>query len=105
MDDSPETALRAAREQVIASFDSICEQTRRAIRETPDAVEECRDRVHRLAGVAGVVGLQHVSERALDLEAVLADGTATSDRVDAAVEQLRGAFIADLASPPPPWLY
>jgi HPt (histidine-containing phosphotransfer) domain-containing protein len=104
MDDSPETALRAAREQVIASFDSICEQTRRAIRETPDAIKDSRDRVHRLAGVAGVVGLQHVSERALDLEAVLADHTCTADRVDAAVDQLRGAFVADLAAPPPPWL-
>jgi HPt (histidine-containing phosphotransfer) domain-containing protein len=104
MDDSPETALRAAREQVIASFDSICEETRRAIRDTPGAVKESRDRVHRLAGVAGVVGLQHVSERALDLEAVLADETSTAERVDAAVDQLRGAFVADLAAPPPPWL-
>ena len=105
MDDSPETALRAAREQVIASFDSICEQARRAIRDTPDAVTESRDRVHRLAGVAGVVGLQHVSEHALVLETVLADETSTAERVDAAVEQLRGAFVADLAAPPPPWLY
>ena len=104
MDDSPETALRAAREQVIASFDEICEDARRAIRENPDAVTECRQRVHRLAGVAGIVGLQHVSERALHLESVLADATSGTDQVDAAVEQLRGAFIADLAAPPPPWL-
>jgi HPt (histidine-containing phosphotransfer) domain-containing protein len=104
MDDSPETALRAAREQVIASFDAICEETRRAIRDNPDAVKGCRDRVHRLAGVAGIVGLQHVGERALDLEAVLGDSTSTADTVDAAVERLRGAFLADLAAPPPPWL-
>jgi HPt (histidine-containing phosphotransfer) domain-containing protein len=104
MDDSPETALRTAREQVIASFDSICEQSRRAIRGSPDAVKESRDRVHRLAGVAGVVGLRQVSERALDLEAALADRTSTTDRVDDAVDRLRSAFEEDLAAPPPPWL-
>ena len=104
MDESPETALRAAREQVIASFDAICEQTRRAIREAPDAVEESRGRLHRLACVAGMVGLGQVSERAFDLEAILSERTCTVDRVDAAVEQLRSALRADLAAPPPPWL-
>lgn len=105
MDDSPETALRAARVQVVASFDAICEQTRRAIRETPDAVKESRTRIHRLAGVAGMVGLGQVSERALDLEALLSDQACTAERVDAAVDELRRAFHADLAAPPPPWLY
>jgi len=104
MDDSPEAALRAAREQVLASFDAICEQTRRAIRATPDAVKASRDRVHRLAGVAGMVGLGQVSERALDLEAVLSEERCTPDRVDAAVDDLRRAFRDDLAAPPPPWL-
>jgi hypothetical protein len=105
MDDSPEAALRAAREQVVASFDAICEQTRRAVRATPEAVRESRGRVHRLAGVAGMVGLGQVSERALDLEAVLSDDSCTPDRVDAAVDDLRRAFHDDLAAPPPPWLY
>jgi hypothetical protein len=105
MDDSPEAALRAAREHVVASFEGICEQTRRAIRATPDAIRESRGRVHQLAGVAGLVGLGQVSERALDLEAVLADERCTPDRVDAAVEDLRRAFHDDLAAPPPPWLY
>jgi HPt (histidine-containing phosphotransfer) domain-containing protein len=104
MDDSPEAALRAAREQVIASFNDICERTRRAVRLGAD-VRESRDRVHRLAGVAGVVGLQRVGDRALDLEAVLADESASPERVDAAVEQLRAAFAEDLAGPPPPWLH
>jgi HPt (histidine-containing phosphotransfer) domain-containing protein len=104
MDDSPETALRAAREQVIASFDAICEQTRHAVRATPQAIDESRGRVHRLAGVAGMVGLGQVSERALDLEALLSDETRTPERVDAAVEDLRRALHADLAAPPPPWI-
>lgn len=104
MDDSPEAALRAAREQVVASFDEICERTRRSVRATPDAVTESRGLVHRLAGVAGMVGLGQVSERALDLEAILADERCTPDRVDAAVSDLRQALHDDLAAPPPPWL-
>jgi HPt (histidine-containing phosphotransfer) domain-containing protein len=106
MDDSPEAALRAARQQVISSFDDICEYTRRAAREpSSDAITLSRDRVHRLAGLAGVVGLKQVSARALDLEAILVQATPTPERVDAAVEQLQAALRADLAAPPPPWLY
>jgi HPt (histidine-containing phosphotransfer) domain-containing protein len=104
MEDSPEAALRMAREQVIASIREICDETRRAIRETPDAVTKARKRVHRLAGVAGVVGLGQVSDSAIDLEALLADETRTPERVDAAVERLEDAFVADLAAPSPPWL-
>jgi HPt (histidine-containing phosphotransfer) domain-containing protein len=104
MDDSPEAMLRKAREQVLGSIDGICEQTRHAVRETPEAVMKSRDRVHRLAGVAGVVGLRQVSHRALDLEAILADAACTPERVDTAVDELKAALETDLAAVPPPWL-
>ena len=104
MDDSPEATLRMAREQVIGSFNEICEETRHAVRETPEAVTKSRDRVHRLAGIAGVVGLREVSHRALDLEALLGEETCTPDRVDTAVDDLKAALASDLAAPPPPWV-
>jgi HPt (histidine-containing phosphotransfer) domain-containing protein len=104
MDDSPEAALRAARNEVIASVHEICDRTRGAVRQGADAIAAARDRVHRLAGIAGVVGLSLVSERALDLEAVLGEGEPTPDQVESGVTALRDALAADLAAPPPPWV-
>ena len=102
--EDPEVALRRAREQLISSFDDICEGVQRAIVEGPQALAACRDSVHRLAGVAGMVGLPQVSERALDLEAVLTGHAPGTGTVYSAVDQLRRAFSDDLAGPPPPWL-
>jgi hypothetical protein len=100
--DDPETALREARQRFIDSFDEICASVLRAFREGPDAIRVSRGRVHRLAGLAGVVGFRGVSRKALDLEAVL-DGPAAEADVTGAVELMRGAFADDLNAPAPPW--
>ena len=105
MADSPEAALRAARQQVIDSFDDICSAIQWAARHDSDAITEVRDRVHRLAGLAGMVGFGRVSERALDLQACLEERPCSPERVDAALSELRIAFAQDLNAPPPPWLY
>jgi HPt (histidine-containing phosphotransfer) domain-containing protein len=105
MADSPEAALRAARQQVIDSFDEICTAARQATLEHPDRIRHIHDRVHRLAGLAGVVGFTRVSARALDLQARLEESSCSPERVEAAIAALRSAFTEDLDAPPPPWLY
>jgi hypothetical protein len=101
--EDPEAALRKARDLVIASFDEICVSARRAVDAGAEALTTARNRVHRLAGLAGVVGFPEVSERALDLEAILEDRRPTAEAVQSAIDRLRLAFTQDLARPAPPW--
>lgn len=100
--DDPEVALRAARRRFIDTFDEICAGILRAMDEGGHAIGTSRQRVHRLAGMAGVVGFRAVSRRALDLETLL-EGPATDDEVAAAVADMRRAFAEEMAAPPPPW--
>jgi HPt (histidine-containing phosphotransfer) domain-containing protein len=100
--DDPEAALRAARRRFVDAFDEICAGILRAMDQGGEAVATSRQRVHRLAGIAGVVGFRAVSRRALDLETLL-EGPVTQDQVAAAVAEMRRAFAEEVAAPPPPW--
>lgn len=101
--DDPETALRAARQQLIDRFPGVCDAVAQAIAAGPEALRSQYAPVHRLAGLAGIVGFPRVSERALDLQDALKQG-AHPDAIRAALDALRGAFADDLAAPPPSWL-
>jgi chemotaxis protein histidine kinase CheA len=111
-EDDPERALRAARTRCIDSlagrfdgFDSLIRDIE-AGRAATSTVARLAEDVHRLAGLAGMVGLPAVSERARDLETILRD--AMPDTPDAsatrhALDALRAASAADLAAEPPDW--
>lgn len=62
--------------------------------------------VHQLTGLAGTLGFPTVSERALDLEqmvaAIGAAGVA-ADAMSTALQQVRAAFAEDLSRPAPDW--
>jgi two-component system, cell cycle response regulator len=65
-----------------------------------------RDAAHKLAGLAGTVGLPGVSRRARDLEGLLEVEPGPSGEAAAlqnALDALRRAFATDLAAPPPEW--
>jgi HPt (histidine-containing phosphotransfer) domain-containing protein len=100
--DDPETALRLARARLIATFEDVCAAVERAPAAGLEALRSSRQQLHRLAGLAGIVGFPRVSEEALDFEAALTD-TTTLDAAHTAVERLRRAFADDLAAPPPRW--
>jgi HPt (histidine-containing phosphotransfer) domain-containing protein len=101
--DDPETALRLARARLIATFDGICAAVEQAPAAGLEALRSSRQQLHRLAGLAGIVGFPRVSEQALDFEAALTD-TISPDAIRTAVERLRRAFADDLAAPPPYWM-
>lgn len=101
--DDPVTALRQARARLIATFEDVCAAVERAPAAGLEALRAGREQLHRLAGLAGIVGFPHVSEEALDLEAALTDRTAPG-AIAAGIERLRRAFADDLAGPPPRWL-
>jgi CheY-like chemotaxis protein len=70
---------------------------------TRGPVAPLRHAVHRLCGLAGMLGFPTVSERARDLEDMvdgLDQGTFDASRANLAFEALEQAFTDDLAHPP-----
>jgi len=106
--DDPETAIRDARQRFLASFpkrsDSI--GLLLSIVATVGArgpVAPLRHIVHRMCGLAGMLGFPTVSARARDLEALLDgldSGAFDAGRANLAFEAMERAFTDDLAHPP-----
>jgi HPt (histidine-containing phosphotransfer) domain-containing protein len=112
-EDAPEQELRAARDRLVAGFASRCAAFEAMVAdvEAGRAVAVTYDRfiqdLHRLAGLAGMVGLPTVSVRARDLETLARD--AAADSLDAAaarraLDAVRLAFDTDLAAGLPEWM-
>jgi HPt (histidine-containing phosphotransfer) domain-containing protein len=112
-EDDAERALRSARERCIGGLAGRLDGFEAMVRDIEagraavSTVDQLAEDVHRLAGLAGMVGLPTVSERSRDLENILRDalphvpdGPATRRALDA----LRAARDADLAAEPPDWV-
>jgi len=110
-DEDPEAALRAVRLKFVSDFPAQCSSLTQFIDRTasPAAAEErtaLARLAHRMAGLAGMLGLPSVSSRAKELEElVLSAEGALLDQAAAheAVTRLRDAFTQDLTRPAPSW--
>ena len=104
--DDPEAVLRSARDRFTASFDERMESLRtlaaRLRADGPvEVLESLRQIAHRMAGLAGVVGLPTVTVRARELDEILsgaAPGSVDEHVIARHVEALREAFAADHSS-------
>jgi DNA-binding response OmpR family regulator len=109
--DGATAALREVRERFIATFaarcDAIIHLTESVAELGPDGpVDALRQIVHRLAGLAGMVGFADVSREAATLEALVLDVPTQGfarDTAAGAVTRLRGAFEQALTQPAPVW--
>ena len=105
-DDDAEASLREARGRFIAGFRKRCASIDELIAEIEEKgaqgpILALRQIVHRLSGIAVVVGLPAVSERALALDDLLASSpVADMSRVREAFDGMQEAFTADLAAYP-----
>jgi DNA-binding response OmpR family regulator len=109
--DDPEAALRAVRHRFTSGFLQRCDSFALLIERIGPLVASAESEslihlVHRTAGLAGMIGMRTVSDRAGDLENLLR-GT-HGDSLDLArarelVGSLRAAFETDLAGPAPAW--
>jgi len=97
----PEAVLRDARQRFIAEFPGQCEALERAAaRGDGDATAHgLAGTLHRIAGLAGTLGLTRLGTAAARLDQALA----SADPPDLAGElgALRNAFALDLTEPPP----
>ena len=101
--DDPEEALREVRSRFIASFPGQCDSIAALLGDDADAarLEGAHFIVHRLAGLAGLIGFPSVSERATELESLLTTGGPP----DLALARdllggIRENYAADLIEPP-----
>ena len=106
--ENPEVAMRDARQRFIAAFpkrsDSIglMLSTVATIGER-GPVDPLRQIVHRMSGLAGMLGFPTVSVRAREIEVLLdgvGAGTFDAGRATLAFDALEQAFTDDLAHPP-----
>jgi DNA-binding response OmpR family regulator len=108
-DDDAEASLREARSRFIAGFSKRAASIDELIGEIEERgaqgpILALRQIVHRLSGIAVVVGLPAVSERAAALDRLLESSPAANlPRVRRAFDELQQAFTADLAAVPPLW--
>jgi two-component system OmpR family response regulator len=108
-DDDAEAWLREARSRFIAGFRKRCASIDELIAEIDEKGERgpilaLRQIVHKLSGIAVVVGLPAVSDRALALDRLLESSPAADlPRVRQAFDEMQNAFAADLAAVPPLW--
>ena len=109
--DDPEPALREARSRFIAGFRRRCASIEELIAEVEERgsqgpVVALHQIVHRLAGLASVVGLPTVGSRADELDRLLENpehaGTAIG-RARKVFQAMQSAFTADLAAESPAW--
>jgi len=106
--DDPEAALRATRERFITEFPTRCESFARLLDHAPAAPpaaerESARHLAHRMAGLAGMIGLPAVTSRARELEELLSPEAADLGGAATALDRLREAFAEDLRRPVPSW--
>jgi len=109
--DDPEPAIREARSRFIAGFRRRCASIEELIAEVEERgsqgpVVALHQIVHRLAGLASVVGLPTVGSRADELDRLLENpehaGTAIG-RARKVFQAMQSAFTADLAAESPAW--
>jgi DNA-binding response OmpR family regulator len=109
--DDPETALQEARSRFIAGFRKRCASIEELIGEVETKGSEgpvlaLKQIVHRLSGLAVIVGLPTVGARATELDRLLdSPQTAAGDVtvVRRVFTSLQEGFTADLASESPTW--
>lgn len=109
--DDPEAALRAVRLKFVSEFPTQCSALTQFIDRTADAAsaEERTAFVrlaHRMAGLAGMLGLPTVSARARELEELVlsaSGGPLDQHAASEALARLRDAFSADMTRPAPSW--
>jgi DNA-binding response OmpR family regulator len=109
--DDPEAALRAVRLKFVTDFPTQCSAFTQFIDRTADPAAAGERTAlarlaHRMAGLAGMLGLPSVSSRAKEIEElVLSAAGALLDQAAAheAVTRLRDAFTQDLTRPAPSW--
>lgn len=105
----PEAALREARRHFIDTFPQRCEIIDTLLAQDSSAgapSAPVRQIVHRIAGMAGMVGFATVSARAQEFEALIdaaGHGRPDPTAAEAALRRLREAFSRDLSAPPPAW--
>ena len=109
-EDDPESTLREARSRFISGFRKRCSSIDELIVEveqkgTDGPVLALRQIVHRMSGLAIIVGMQAVSARAAELDRLLDAPRTAVDvaRLRRAFEDMQDAFTADLAMVPPLW--
>jgi CheY-like chemotaxis protein len=106
--DDPEAAIRDARQRFLASFPKRSDSIGLLLATVATVgargpVLPLRHAVHRMCGLAGMLGFPTVSARARDLEQLLDgldSGTFDASRANLAFEDLEQAFTDDLARPP-----
>jgi CheY-like chemotaxis protein len=106
--EDPEGALRDARQRFLASFPKRSDSIGLLLSTVATVgargpVAPLRHAVHRLCGLAGMLGFPTVSARARDLEAMLDGldaGTFDASRANLVFEAMEEAFTDDLAHPP-----
>ena len=106
--DDPEAAIRDARQRFLASFPKRSDSiglllSTVATIGSRGPVAPLRHTIHRLCGLAGMLGFPTVSARARELEELLdglESGTFDVSRANLVFEALELAFTDDLANPP-----
>jgi len=106
--DDPEAAIRDARQRFLASFPKRSDSIGLLLSTVATIgargpVAPLRYTVHRMCGLAGMLGFPTVSARARDLEALLDGldtGTFDASRANLVFEAMEQAFTDDLAHPP-----
>ncbi len=106
--DDPEAVLRSARDRFADSFEQRLNSLRSLSASAtaagpPDVLESIRHIVHRMAGLAGIVGLPTVGARARELDEMLTDiapGQVDARRIRDGVEAIGEAFGADSPNRP-----
>lgn len=101
--DNPEAVLRSVRDRFRNTFDQRLASLRSLALSVhpggpPEALVSLHGLVHRMAGLAGVIGLPTVSARARELDEMLGDaasGTIDASAIQNGLEALRDAFAAD----------
>jgi DNA-binding response OmpR family regulator/HPt (histidine-containing phosphotransfer) domain-containing protein len=98
---TPDDIFRETRQRFIAAFPTQCDSLSTIAREGDAAgYTTARHTVHRLAGLAGMLGFGRVGEQAAQIEDLLRQPTPIDGpTLLVAIETLRSAFVADLSEP------
>ena len=106
--DDPEAAIRDARQRFLASFPKRSDSIGLLLSTVATVgargpILPLRHAVHRLAGLAGMLGFPTVTERARELEQLLdglEQGIFDASRANLVFEAMERAFTDDLGNPP-----
>jgi two-component system, cell cycle response regulator len=98
---TPDEIFLETRQRFIAAFPGQCDSlSATACAGDADGLTTARHTVHRLAGLAGMLGFGRVGDQASRIEDLLRQSTPVDGpTLMAAIEILRGAFVTDLSEP------